>query len=226
MISIKVECGCGQHYAFDVEPAAGQMPYAVSCPVCGADGTPAANEAIAQAEAPAIPAPTPAKPAVRVVLKPKEASVAAAAPAVAVQAARVAAPVRPMPGRPPMTEADRERAIAETRSKVCWGDAYQEVVKFAMMQGFPREEAMELVNELMAERAKMLREAGIRKIMTGGGMVCLPIASWFGFNAVGFISWKLFGLTVAVGLFGGYILSRGIFMLVMPESESGDVADK
>src|SRR5262245_7261098 len=48
MIPIKIQCGCGQRYAFDVEPMAGQMPGAVSCPVCGADGTSAGNALIAQ----------------------------------------------------------------------------------------------------------------------------------------------------------------------------------
>ncbi len=48
MIPIKIQCGCGQKYAFDVEPVNGQMSHTVACPVCGMDGTPAANEIIAQ----------------------------------------------------------------------------------------------------------------------------------------------------------------------------------
>ncbi len=48
MIPVKVQCGCGQRYAFDVEPVHGRMPSPVACPVCGADGTLAANEIIAQ----------------------------------------------------------------------------------------------------------------------------------------------------------------------------------
>src|SRR5437867_758502 len=48
MGTIKVQCGCGQRYAFDVEPVEGRMPSPVACPVCGADGTSAANELIAQ----------------------------------------------------------------------------------------------------------------------------------------------------------------------------------
>jgi hypothetical protein len=48
MIPIKIQCGCGQRYAFDVEPQNGQMPGGVACPVCGVDGTPAANAALAQ----------------------------------------------------------------------------------------------------------------------------------------------------------------------------------
>ena len=48
MIPIKIQCGCGQKYAFDAEPVNGQMATAIACPVCGVDGTPAANEIIAQ----------------------------------------------------------------------------------------------------------------------------------------------------------------------------------
>jgi hypothetical protein len=51
MIPIKIQCGCGQKYAFDAEPIGGCMGYAVACPVCGADGTAAANVAIADDEA-------------------------------------------------------------------------------------------------------------------------------------------------------------------------------
>lgn len=58
MMPIKVLCGCGQKYAFDVEPVNGRMPMPVACPVCGADGTAAANEIIAQS-LPARPAAAP-----------------------------------------------------------------------------------------------------------------------------------------------------------------------
>ncbi len=47
MMPIKIQCGCGQRYAFDVEPYCGRMPLSVACPVCGTDGTSAANEVIA-----------------------------------------------------------------------------------------------------------------------------------------------------------------------------------
>ena len=49
MIPIKIQCGCGQKYAFEVEPVDGRLANTVACPVCGADGTAAANAAIAQA---------------------------------------------------------------------------------------------------------------------------------------------------------------------------------
>lgn len=57
MITIKIQCGCGQKYAFDVEPAEGGMSAPVACPVCGLDGTAVANQVIAQSlEAVAVPA--------------------------------------------------------------------------------------------------------------------------------------------------------------------------
>jgi hypothetical protein len=46
LVPIKIVCHCGQKYAFDVEPVNGRMPVAVACPVCGRDGTLAANESI------------------------------------------------------------------------------------------------------------------------------------------------------------------------------------
>lgn len=47
-MEIKVQCNCGARYKFDVEPVHGRMPTPVKCPSCGADGTAAANELIAQ----------------------------------------------------------------------------------------------------------------------------------------------------------------------------------
>jgi hypothetical protein len=42
-MEVKLACDCGQHYAFDVEPADRRMPVPIQCPGCGKDGTPAAD---------------------------------------------------------------------------------------------------------------------------------------------------------------------------------------
>jgi hypothetical protein len=60
MLPVKIQCGCGQKYSFDVEPVNGLMASTIACPVCGADGTVVANQVIAQtmaAQAPIAPAP-------------------------------------------------------------------------------------------------------------------------------------------------------------------------
>jgi hypothetical protein len=46
MIPIKIQCECGQRYAFETEPLGGKLASPVNCPACGADGTAAANEII------------------------------------------------------------------------------------------------------------------------------------------------------------------------------------
>jgi hypothetical protein len=56
MIPVKIQCGCGQKYAFEVEPTNGRMATTVACPVCGLDGTAAANQVIAES-LPAHPPP-------------------------------------------------------------------------------------------------------------------------------------------------------------------------
>lgn len=47
-MTIKIQCGCGARYSFEVEPRDGVMPSRVNCPACNADGTEAANQIIAQ----------------------------------------------------------------------------------------------------------------------------------------------------------------------------------
>jgi hypothetical protein len=61
-MTIKVECGCGTRYSFEVEPQNGRMPFAVNCPNCKSEGTDAANEIIAQTAA----SPHSPKPRLRV----------------------------------------------------------------------------------------------------------------------------------------------------------------
>ncbi|MDB6028034.1 MAG: peptidase [Verrucomicrobiales bacterium] len=61
MISITIQCTCGQDFVFDVEPIDGQMPSTVACPTCGLDATERGNEEI-QRQFTSV-APLPAAPA-------------------------------------------------------------------------------------------------------------------------------------------------------------------
>ena len=61
MVNIKIICGCGQKYSFDVYPFNGRMPAPVQCPVCGMDGTAAANEIMARTLGPPPAAPAPVR---------------------------------------------------------------------------------------------------------------------------------------------------------------------
>src|SRR5687767_11421333 len=100
MIPVKVECGCGQRYAFEIEPVDGHMPTAVKCPACGADGTVAANAFIAQV--------APAQPAVRATAGPIRVRLNASPPVPAAPAVSLAAAPPPPASSPYRREIDRD----------------------------------------------------------------------------------------------------------------------
>ncbi|HTR43268.1 MAG TPA: hypothetical protein VMH87_16775 [Pseudomonadales bacterium] len=92
-MDLKVVCYCGQKYKFDVQPVDGRMPHAVSCPVCGVDGTPLANQLISQQLASSS-----APPPVQAMVAPIPAMITPPPP-MAVPASAMAAPA-PMPPAP------------------------------------------------------------------------------------------------------------------------------
>jgi hypothetical protein len=215
MIPVNIQCGCGQCYAFDVEPVNGLMSAPVACPVCGADGTAAANEAIAQdlaARAGAVTAGV-------VRMAGLTSGVRVAAPAVSAVAA---APRRPalLPGK-----IEHGQAEHEARAKIFWGDPPEEVVKFLMRQGISVAGSKELVAGMFLARAKTIRRNGIRKVGIGIALMCVPVAFFFAWLSGGDRPMKLFAVTIMIGLYGAWQALKGTLMFFAPKSESGDVAD-
>ena len=212
MMPIKIECECGQHYAFEVEPVNGQMPLQIACPTCGADGTATANESISRQLTPvatAIPSPAPAPMRLAVAANPARTS--------------HAPPLRPDPR---LGLVDREQAEHEARAKAMWGDSREQIISYLMIQGFSLQEASVLAQKLFQERTAAVRSNGIRKIFIGIGLICVPIIALVIFLAMRVIPIKLFAVTIMIGLYGTYLLIRGILMAVAPKSEGGDVADQ
>lgn len=119
-MDIKIVCGCGQKYIFEVDPDNGQMPVSVNCPACGADGTKEANDIMAQifpepSIEPAVktPAPPPAAAGdgpVRV-NPPVRLTVAASPPLPLPANAPAPQPIRPMAAAPPEAEATEEFSL-------------------------------------------------------------------------------------------------------------------
>jgi len=60
-MEIKIDCGCGTRFKFDVEPVNGRMPVRVQCPSCSNDATTDANQIIAR-DSPYTPPPSSAPP--------------------------------------------------------------------------------------------------------------------------------------------------------------------
>jgi hypothetical protein len=214
MVSLKIECGCGQHYAFEVEPVMGRMPGPVTCPACGADGTATANEMISNMEvSPGVPMAPVAITAVPITPTFSRA-----------ESSRPGRHTLPLAAQPNKTQ-----ALFEARAKISWGDPPQEVLKYLIIQGFAYEEAAEAVREMSAERAAAIRQRGFVYMAGGVGMICVPILTWIGFLHAGYISTRRLRfliVTIAVGLGGIGLLIKGIFMFVTPQSSSGDVAEQ
>ena len=207
MVAVKIECGCGQHYAFDVEPVDGQTGFPVACPTCGADGTPDANDIIARSLAPP--------------------------PSAATGSLRISGVAAPAPATPPpimvdpkaLGLVDRPTAENEARAKISWGDAQEDVIKFLMLNGFTVPEATAFVQSLYQERLATVRSNGISKMLQGVGLMFVPVIAYFIFAHFGVIPIKLMGIAIAVGLFGAWLFLKGLLMLLAPKMESGDVAD-
>jgi hypothetical protein len=217
MIPIKIQCECGQRYAFDVEPVNGRMGSPVACPVCGADGTAAADEVIAQSLAATAAAAPPARAPVRIAGPPPGAHLAApAAPAVA------AAPRRgPLPG-----QLDRTSAEHEAHAKILWGDPPGEVVKFLMRQGLEVQEARELVAPWFRERTRTIRRNGITKVVVGIVMLCAPVIFLIVSLMAGSLLLMPFAVTIMIGFWGLCKIIKGIFMFFAPKAEAGDVSEQ
>ena len=83
-----------------------------------------------------------------------------------------------------------------------------------------------MVDSLVRERVVMLRGIGVKKIITGVGLMCVPIGALIAFQQIGMLPLKLFAITIMIGLYGVYQVLKGCLMVFLPKSESGDVADK
>jgi len=202
MIPIKIQCTCGQHYAFEIEPVNGRIPSPVACPACGADGTDAANEIIAQSPITIAPSHAPLR--------------------VSTHKGASTQPRRPT-GVPQM---NHEQALHEAKAKILWGDSPLQVKAYLASQGFSREEAYELVDELFSERAATIRGNGIMKIITGACLICLPIAFSIVSMLIGILYLYPFAATIMAGIWGMWQVIKGISMLVAPKSEEGDVSEQ
>ena len=227
MLPIKIQCGCGQKYAFEVEPANGQMPYTIACPVCGVDGTEAANSVIAQYMATTVAV---AQPAAALAVA------TASSGAASMGGVSIARHVAPPPAAPTQSarkpllpgQITPEQAAIEGRAKIFWGDAPDEVKRFLMINNYSVPEATAMVNEWFTERAKTIRKNGIKKFFIGIVLAAVPVIFYFVAvaKAGDFAPMKLFAFCIMVGLYGAYLLIKGAIMFCAPRSEPGDVSSQ
>jgi hypothetical protein len=151
----------------------------------------------------------------------------------AVLSAQLPRKIVPRPADVPVTALERANGILErsqaeieARAKVSWGDSREDVLKYLLFQRYTIEDANELLSVLYDDRAKVVRATGIRKIVIGIGLICVPIIALLIMLKIGFIFMKLLAFPVMVGLYGCWQVITGIVAVIAPRMESGDVAEQ
>lgn len=122
-------------------------------------------------------------------------------------------------------EIDRTQVEHEARAKIFWGDTPEMVFNYLLGQRISYEEAQTWVDSMIAERVVALRGIGFRKMLKGGAMIMTPVIAFIIFAQSPIFPIKLFGVAVAVGLWGAWKVMKGAFLFFAPKGESGDVAD-
>lgn len=217
MTRIKLQCECGQRFAFEVEPVNNRIPSEVLCPACGADSTAAANAFLAQNVEQQAAVSIPQKEPIRISIPAHTHTPAKLA---AHESTAPRQPARPLPG-----QVGRSQAKLEAKAKISWGDPPIQVLAYLRSQGYGKEESSAILEELLQERAATIRGKGIANIGSGIVLALIPLGAWFYFMSVGYIYIKFFGLLVIGGLYGLWLVIKGISMLLAPKSITGDVED-
>jgi hypothetical protein len=221
MVTVKIECDCGQRYAFDVEPVDGRMTSSVACPACGSDGTSTANDIISHCCTP-LPPMTPD-------------SAAAPAPVATAPALKVSAPghsesapsTRITANATQLGLVGPDQARHEARAKIAWGNTKESVIQYLMVQGFTVEEAAEAVNLFFKERVASIRANGFKQLFLGIGFVLGPfIALVAVYRHYKVLPMIFIGIAGASGLWGCIKIINGLILVIAPKIQSGDSTEQ
>ncbi len=119
---------------------------------------------------------------------------------------------------------NNQEAKAEARAKIIWGEPQEKVSAFLQQNGFSEKEVQELLAEWNQERADAVRSTGIKKATIGALLVPIPFITYFVFMAIGHMQRNLFAVACAAGMFGLWKLGDGLYMILAPRSERGDIS--
>lgn len=118
----------------------------------------------------------------------------------------------------------REKMETEARAKIFWGDSVESVMTDLQSQGVSPQEAQNIVDVILTDRHAVVRAMGRRKVIAGALLIPVPIATYVTFTIMGYFSVRIFGVTVFVGLYGGWKLVDGMINTFSPNSHTGDLS--
>jgi hypothetical protein len=105
-----------------------------------------------------------------------------------------------------------------------WGDSYEEVVQFLRMQGYSEAEAAAAVAKMFEERLAIIRANGIQSIVIGSILVFVPVAGFLVLLGMNSISLRLLPIPLLFGIWGVWLVVKGVLMVFAPKSEMGDAS--
>ena len=123
-----------------------------------------------------------------------------------------------------------DNLIVEARAKIIWGEEVSSVRHFLTSSGMSAADAEAKIKEFIVERNEEIRQAGVRKICigatiaTGSGILLYVAAKDSGTFFIVERAYSI-GLFVALGVFGIWMLVKGLVYLVHPESEKRSVTE-
>lgn len=114
--------------------------------------------------------------------------------------------------------------VIDARAKIIWGESPEKVRMFLQAQGVGDQEALALIEACIKERAASIREDGIKKAWAGALFVLAPVAYYYGSQAIGFWSLKLFAGLIVLGAVGAAKITNGLSLALRPRATKGDLA--
>jgi hypothetical protein len=134
----------------------------------------------------------------------------------------------PLPGKstypPNPVPMSFQEAKAEARARIIWGEPREKVAVFLQQNGFSEKDVHELLAEWNQERADAVRSTGIKKATIGALLVPIPLITYIVFMTIGSMHRNLFAVACAAGMFGLWKLGDGLYMILAPRSERGDIS--
>jgi hypothetical protein len=122
---------------------------------------------------------------------------------------------------PPITE----QLKVDARAEVIWGRKPKEIVTMLRGKGVSEKDALALIEELMTERATLIRADGIKKSVLGGLFTLAPVAYYFFTVWMNDMSIKLFAALLVLGAYGLGKLTNGLTMVFRPRTVTASLAN-
>ena len=108
----------------------------------------------------------------------------------------------------------------EARARITWGEPPERVLEYLRTTGWGETDASALVARLQRERAAQVRCEGIVKMLSGVGLFAAGLVV---FDLGVSMTWLFGGGAICLG--GVAKATQGVFMLLVPQTDKGDLSD-